>query len=253
MGWNGAIIGGCIGSFVGRLPGVLIGGVIGHLLEEAVKPGKAARRSPDAVFCGSAAAMLAKMAKADGRISKVEIAAVEAVFARLGFSHAARSYAIDVFRKAKDDSHSIYEYACDFAAVVRNEEVRVIFYEMLWDIACADGELSESEKSILERITSSLRINPGWYGLFYRERFCSGYRGQATSDQENIADAYSQLGVQPSASDDEVKKAYRNLAKRYHPDTLRAQGLPDEMIARANERMSKINAAWGAIKKERGL
>jgi DnaJ like chaperone protein len=124
---------------------------------------------------------------------------------------------------------------------------------MLWDIACADGELSESEKSILERITSSLRINPGWYGLFYRERFCSGYRGQATSDQENIADAYSQLGVQPSASDDEVKKAYRNLAKRYHPDTLRAQGLPDEMIARANERMSKINAAWGAIKKERGL
>ena len=55
------------------------------------------------------------------------------------------------------------------------------------------------------------------------------------------------------ASDEEIKKAYRNLAKRYHPDTLKAQGLPDEMVARANERMSKINAAWSAIKKERGL
>lgn len=253
MGWNGAAIGGCIGSCIGKWPGIVIGAMIGHFIEEAAKMGKAAQKSPDAVFCGSAAAMLAKMAKADGRISKVEIAAVEEVFARLGFSRAARSYAINVFRKAKDDSRSIYQYARDFASVVRNEEVRVIFYEMLWDLACADGELSASEKSILERITSSLLINPGWFGVFYRERFRSGSGGQATSAQDGIADAYGQLGVPPSASDDEVKKTYRNLAKLYHPDTLKAQGLPDEMVARANERMAKINAAWSTIKKERGL
>ena len=191
--------------------------------------GKAAQKSPDAVFCGSAAAMLAKMAKADGRISKVEVSAVEAAFARLGFSSATRNYAINVFRKAKDDSHSIYEYARDFASVVGNEDVRVLFYEMLWDIAYADGDMSQSEKKILEKITLHLKISPEWF------------------------DVFSQLGVSPLASDDEVKKAYRNLAKRYHPDTLKAQGLPDEMVARANERMSKINAAWSAVKKERGL
>ena len=173
--------------------------------------------------------------------------------ARLGFSRAARNYAIDVFRKAKDDSHSIYEYAHDFVSVVGNGDVRVIFYEMLWDIACADGDLSESEKKILENITRHLQINPEWFGVFYRERFYSGSKGQTYSARDDIADAYSQLGVSPSASDDEVKKAYRNLAKRYHPDTLKAQGLPEEMVARANERMSKINAAWSAIKKERGL
>ena len=159
MGWNGAIIGGCIGSWFGKLPGIVIGGLLGHFIEEFGKSGKSAQKSPDVIFCASAAAMLAKMAKADGRISKVEISAVEAAFAKLGFSRAARSYAIDVFRKAKDDSHSIYEYAGDFASVVGNGDVRVIFYEMLWDIACADGDLSESEKKILENITRHLQIN----------------------------------------------------------------------------------------------
>ena len=253
MGWNGAIIGGCIGSWLGKLPGIVIGGLIGHFIEEFGKSGKSAQKSPDVVFCASAAAMLAKMAKADGRISKVEISAVETAFARLGFSRAVRNYAIDVFRKAKDDSHSIYEYARDFASVVGNEDVRVIFYEMLWDIACADGDLSRSEKNILEKITLHLKIRPELFGVFYRERFYSGSDGQAYSARDNLSDAYSQLGVSSSASDDEVKKAYRSLAKRYHPDTLKAQGLPDEMVARANERMSKINAAWSAVKKERGL
>ncbi|MBO7308630.1 MAG: co-chaperone DjlA [Kiritimatiellae bacterium] len=253
MGWNGAIIGGCVGSWLGKLPGIVIGGLLGHFIEEFGKSGKSAQKSPDVVFCASAAAMLAKMAKADGRISKVEISAVEAAFARLGFSRAARSYAIDVFRKAKDDSHSIYEYAGDFASVVGNGDVRVIFYEMLWDIACADGDLSVIEKNILERITPYLKISSEWFGVFYRERFYSSSHDRSAYRQDDMADAYSQLGVSPSASDDEVRKAYRSLAKRYHPDTLKAQGLPEEMVARANERMSKINAAWSAVKKERGL
>ena len=50
-----------------------------------------------------------------------------------------------------------------------------------------------------------------------------------------------------------MKKAYRALAKKYHPDTLRAQGLPDEMVGRATERMARINAAWGEVKAARGL
>jgi DnaJ like chaperone protein len=253
MGWNGAIFGGCLGSWFGKLPGIIIGAIIGHFVEESTKKKKNTASSPDLVFCSSAAAMLAKMAKADGRISKVEIDAVEMAFAKLGFSTRARSHAIDVFRKAKDDSRTIYEYAHDFTSVVGNEDVRVIFYEMLWDIACADGDLSQSEKNILEKITLHLKISPEWFGVFYRERFYSGSNEHASSARNDLDDAYSQLGVSPSASDDEVKKAYRSLAKRYHPDTLKAQGLPDEMVARANERMSKINAAWSAVKKERGL
>lgn len=255
MGWNGAIIGGFIGSFLGGVFGkfsAIIGAVAGHFIEEHQHK-KKKPNSASAVFCGSAAAMLAKMAKADGRISKVEIAAVENAFIQLGFSAAAREYAINVFRKAKDDSRSIYEYARDFTSVVGNADVRTIFYELLWDIACADGELSASERDILEKITSYLGVNPGWFGVFYREKCNPRSAGGYHSGADTLDDAYGQLGVSPSASDDEVKKAYRNMAKRYHPDALKAQGLPEEMLSRATERMSKINAAWAEIKKARGL
>ena len=67
------------------------------------------------------------------------------------------------------------------------------------------------------------------------------------------SDPYEVLGCQPGASDDEVSRAYREKAKRLHPDTLRAQGLPDEIIAAANEQMSRVNAAWSAIRRQRRL
>jgi hypothetical protein len=77
MGWNGAIIGGCVGSWLGKLPGIVIGGLLGHFIEEFGKSGKSAQKSPDVVFCASAAAMLAKMAKVDGFVSKDEIFLVQ--------------------------------------------------------------------------------------------------------------------------------------------------------------------------------
>ena len=270
MGWTGAIIGGLAGSLVGgplRLVTSIIGSIVGSHVEEQMKlkQRRAARsRTDDAaqVFCASAAAMLAKMAKADGRITRGEIESVERAFARLGFSQQMRAYAVKVFRRAKDDGHSIYEYATDFAATVRAPEIRVIFYELLWDLACADGTISASENTILRNIPGYLRISGGYYHLFAHEHLHGASAGGSSSSgsgsfsappRETLEDAYRQLGVSPSASDAEVKKAYHRMAKKYHPDTLRAQGLPEEMVGKATERMSKINAAWAAIREKRRI
>ena len=68
-----------------------------------------------------------------------------------------------------------------------------------------------------------------------------------------LADAYRTLGVKPSASDDEVKRAYREKAKSCHPDVLRSQGASDRKVAEATEKMAKVNAAWTAISKERNI
>ena len=70
---------------------------------------------------------------------------------------------------------------------------------------------------------------------------------------ETPSNPYEVLGCRPEATNDEVCRAYREKAKRLHPDTLRAQGLPDEIIVAANEQMSRVNAAWNAVKRERHL
>jgi len=257
MGWKGIAVGGCLGSLFGGTLGGIFGALLGNKLEKEI--GKSGRvRSGTAfenvssdkqemIFLASVAAMLAKLAKADGQVVPVEIRAVEDAFRRLGFSPAARTYAIGVFRRAKDDAHSIYEYAAEFASAVRSVEVRELVYELLWDLACADGTVTPDEMEILRNIPRPLAIRVQWFSVFARERL----RGPKEEPRDELAEAYALLGLKVGASADAVKRAYREKAKKYHPDALRAQGLPDEMIRRGTEMMAKINAAVDLIEKSR--
>ena len=79
------------------------------------------------------------------------------------------------------------------------------------------------------------------------------YRQEPSAPSESVSpqSPYDILGVSPDASDEEVKRAYREKVKHLHPDTLRSKGLPDEVIATINEQMTRINAAWEAVKRER--
>ena len=266
MGWLGMLIGSYVGgSALGRggplfgLLGAIAGAMLGSKAEDSLRGQRRPRRgvSMDAqnrsmVFCASVAAMLAKMAKADGVVSRYEIDGVESAFRRLGFTPAARRYAIEVFRRAKDDPHSIYDYARDFARTVDSIDVRELFYEILWDIACADGTVGPAETEILRRIPRALGIRAEWYGYFHSQRLC-GRRAGGASSRDSLADAYAILGASARDSADELKRKYRELAKKNHPDALRAQGLPEEMIGKATERMSRINEAWARVKEARGI
>ena len=252
-------IGGYIGSLFGGPLGAILGAVLGHKVEGVAfgrKPRRGVsyssmpQRDRAKLFCASAAAMLAKMAKADGVVSAEEIAGVENAFRRLGFTSAARRYAIDVFRRAKDDRHTIYEYAQEFAEAVDSVEVRELFYEILWDIACADGHVSHLELLILQRIPRALGIRIDWYAYFASQRLSGQGR---TASRDPLAEAYAVLGASANDGADELKRKYRELAKKNHPDALRAQGLPEEMVGKATERMSRINEAWATIKEARGI
>ena len=262
MGWKGLAIGGYIGSLFGGPLGAIIGAVLGHNVEKSVS-GSSRRRPTFAnsysqnqrsrIFCTSAAAMLAKMAKADGRVTREEIEGVERAFRRLGFTPAARECAIGAFRRAKDDGHTIGAYAREFAAAVDSVEICELFYEILWDVAGADGTISPEELGLLQRIPAALGIRPEWYAYFASHRLRGGGGQGAGASRDPLADAYSVLGAKATDDAATLRRRYRELAKKNHPDAMRAQGLPEEMVGKATERMSRINAAWEAIKEARGI
>ena len=197
------------------------------------------------MFC-----MMAKLAKADGRINESEVRTAERVFSTFSFAAKRRSFCSRVFNEAKDNARSIFWYADQFASIVRDRSTRLFMYDMLWDVACADGSLHPEEKRMLRELCRFLRIPASCFHENYARRFSS-------FDEDTVrrgpSDPYSVLGCSKSDSDKVVKAAYRAAALKYHPDRLRQNGVPEEMIATATSRMAEINAAWDAIRKLRGI
>ena len=123
---------------------------------------------------------------------------------------------------------------------------------MLW-IGPLAGAILCSRGGLLGAFLGSLL--GGWIERRIREERLRA-RGARRSPRQRtnpLADAYRALGVKPSASDEEVKRAYREKAKSCHPDVLRSQGASDRKVAEATEKMAKVNAAWTAISKERNI
>ena len=275
MGWVGGTIGFIVGSRFGALASILgavIGNKIGNFVSDSInsvasesprgkRPYANARghassragspREREIVFLTAVGAMLAKLAKADGHIDESEIAAAEQAFERLELTPANREICIRAFRAAKADYHTIFDYAESFAAVARGVVMRELMYDILWDVACADGEVSASERRILEMIVTQLRIRPSLFTEECHRRLNSRQSSRRSYSYE--PSPYDILGCDSSATDDELRRAYRAQAKKHHPDLLRVQGLPEEMITRATEQMARINNAWEEMKRARGI
>jgi DnaJ like chaperone protein len=68
-----------------------------------------------------------------------------------------------------------------------------------------------------------------------------------------VSEAYAILGTTPEANPQELRAAWLRQMRENHPDSLAAKGVPPEFIARAGDKVARINAAWDRIKRERGL
>lgn len=118
-------------------------------------------------------------------------------------------------------------------------EVRVQLLHYMFGIAKADGDVSPSEINVISRIADMLGVSRQDFesvkNMFYR----------------NVDSDYKVLGIEPSATDDEVKKAYRKMAIKFHPDKVAQMG--EEYEKGAKEKFQKIQDSYDAIKKRRGM
>lgn len=259
----GKVIGGMAGFAFGGPLGALMGGIAGHAVdrmrdareagheqighgpwgggpETHYGAGPQTANDRQVAFTVAIIVLAAKMAKADGHVSREEIDAFKRMF------HIPPEEAKEVgrlFDEARRDAKGFEPYAAQVGQMfARQPAVLEELLGMLFHIAMADGVMHPKEMEFLGKVSAIFGFDPH---VFERVR-------QSHMPPEE-ADPYEVLGVDRSASDAEIKSAWRKLTRENHPDKLVAEGLPQEFVDQANEKMANINAAYDAISKERGI
>lgn len=176
-------------------------------------------------------ALGAKMAKADGLVTRDEVTAFREVF---NIPKADEHKAAQVFNLARQDVAGFEEYARRIKKMFdANEGALCDLMEGLFHIAMADGNYHPNEDQFLERVADIFGLS---------DRQFHGLRTRFVPDAE--PDPYDVLGVDPGASRVEIRAAWRALVRASHPDKMIARGVPPEALKMAEKRMIAINLAW---------
>src|SRR5690554_149451 len=261
----GKIIGGFFGLLLGRLPGLLIGLLIGHWFDRALKqalmqPNRTA--STPYGFTYTLFAVLGHLAKSKGRVTEQDIDYVSRLMTALQLEGDARTAAQDAFRDGKQADFPVAEQVRSLRSqFVWRRDLLQFFLEQLLIVALQDGQLDDAEYQVLLKVTEALGFRREQLDAMVEmvsaqlrfQHHSAGSQGtRRASSEAQLANAYAVLGIAPSASFAEVKKAYRRMMNKHHPDKLAAQGLPPEMRESARVKSQQIQAAYELIKTQLG-
>ncbi len=252
----GKIIGGVGGFLAGGPLGAVVGAALGHAADQgAIGPGRVGPGAADlaallgnreTLFAISVVVLSAKLCKADGPVKRAEIDAFKQMF-RIPPENLREVG--ELFDRAREDAEGWEPFAERLGqAFADNRAMLEDVLAALFFIARADGPVTVGELPVLQGI--HLR-----FGLDARawDRAKGGQPGQAVQQAREADDAYAVLGLTSSATDEEVRLAWRKLMRENHPDGLAARGVPAEFVERATRKVAEINAAWDRIKRMRGL
>jgi len=265
LGWGfggplGAIIGGAIGSNIGdgvgtaqQHPGARTGFGGGYRPPRGAGAGARVGGRPygydpmeaQRAFLTAVISLAAKVAKADGRVTAAEIRRFDAFLAsNLGMPADERRMAARIFNQARDSAIPAEDFARQIRQILGHQPARMRdIVSLLASVAMADGSLHRDEERMIRSVARELGLS----SRDYDEAMAM------FNPTVNLDAAYATLGVAPDASDTEVKKAYRKLAKEYHPDVLASKGLSDDFKRFAEDKMKAVNAAYASVEKARGL
>lgn len=248
-GYNKWIFGSLGFALTGTPIGAVVGFALGALMDNAKgitvsagAPGPRPQYRPAGSTSGDLALSLvvltAAVMKADGKPTQGELGHVRRFFAQqFGPQHSAEL--LRVLRDVLKREIPLREVCAQIRGHLSHpERLQVMHY--LIGLAHADGMVHLSERRILERIAADLGISDKDLASLD-----AMFRGPSA------ASAYTILEVDPKASDEEVKKAYRRMAMKHHPD--RVAQLGEDVQRAAAEKFKKVQEAWERVAKERGI
>lgn len=231
-------LGGAAAGFLAGGPlGALAGAFAGHILFD--RSGFMAERPEEegVAFTIAIIALGAKLAMADGIVTRDEEEAFTRVF-RVPPHESGNVKRI--FDLARRDTAGYEAYAAQIARMFRtNPAVLEDVMDGLFEIAKADGVFHPGEAKLLERVSDIFGFAPNVYRRIRATHF------------PDASDPYVILGVGYEAGEDEIKHTYRLLVKENHPDSLIARGVPPEFVKLATDKLAAINAAYETIRRER--
>lgn len=232
----GKWIGGGLGWAFGGPLGAILGFAVGSMFEGSsnTNPYKGSARGD---FAMSLLVLSAAVMKADGKVVKSELDYVKRFFVnQFGVDEAERL--ILMLRNILNQEINIQEVSAQIGQYMDYpSKLQMIHY--LFGIASADESYHQDEVDVIERIAGYMGIRSGDFNSI-RAMFV-----------KNINSAYDILEILPSATNEEVKKAYRKLAVEYHPDKVAHLG--DDIHKAATAKFQTLNAAYEQIKKQRGM
>jgi len=235
----GAVFGGPIGGILGFIFGSMVDGMQSgeYAYQNQIQAGPESHATRPGDFGVSLVVLSAAVMKADGHVLKSELDYVKSFLYRQFGSEAAERYVLllrDVL-KQELNLQGVAEQIRGFMEY--SSRLQLLHY--LFGIAGADGLYDDAEILVIQNISR-------WMGISFAD--FNSIKAMFVKDQIS---AYKILGINPEATDEEVRKAYRQMAITHHPDKVAHLG--DDIQHAAKEKFQKVQAAYDDIKKQRGL
>lgn len=235
------LTGGLGWAFFGPIGGI-VGFVVGSLLDkDEILQGSNTYQSGQPTTQGgylmSLLVLVAAVMKADGKVMKSELDYTKQFFVR-SFGTAAAAEAVRMLRDLLKQTIPVAD-VCHQIAKNMDYSSRLQLLHFLFGIAAADNMVHEAEHKLIAHIAQNMGISE------------KDYQSIEAMFVANTDAAYKILEIDPNASDEDLKKAYRKMALKYHPDKVHYLG--EDIQKAANEKFQKVNEAWEVIKKQRGI
>ena len=231
----GKVIGGAAGFAIGGPLGALLGTLAGHAIDKQLPSNNSKHEAYRSIaFTAGVIALSAKMAKADGKVTKEEIITFRRLV-QIPKENVEQVGKLWELAKKTTDGYDLY--AQQISSLFKKEQAileRIL--DLLFEIAKSDGVIQESELKYLKHVSKIFNFNDQTF-----------LRLLALHKPDN--NPYEILGLSPSVDPKTVNQTWKKLIKENHPDRLIGEGMPEEFIESANHKLSLINEAYEEIKK----